>query len=219
MLEYPRISLLLLVQAFLEPRTLSADGHHSEQIPVSNGLVAGSSQANHLTRALLHRALHDHHHRCPKLGVSQFVDDLKMYTEGTTRRCVQIQPTSRRAVPLSWLAQSRSVALKMWIRGHHTWHSPHCVFRLAGKGFRYFLNQTCKRFGCGCLLWSPFSSRCKEKSKTCIGESKAHSGFAKKHARANRLLFKGRALPQSTYGHQIWCIPATSMKRLRAAAA
>ena len=28
-----------------------------------------------------------------------------------------------------------------------------------------------------------------------------------------------RALPQSTYGHQIWCIPPTSMKRLRAAAA
>ena len=34
---YPRIPLLLLVQAFLGPRTLRADGHHSNQIPVSNG--------------------------------------------------------------------------------------------------------------------------------------------------------------------------------------
>ena len=55
---------------------------------VSNGLFAGSSQANHLARALQHRALHDHHNRCPKLAVSQFVDDLKMYTEGTTGQVV-----------------------------------------------------------------------------------------------------------------------------------
>ena len=86
--EYPRIPLLLLVQAFLGPLTLRADGHHSALIPVSNGLVASSSQANHLARALLHRALHDHHHRCLTLVVSQFVDDLKMYTEGTTRQVV-----------------------------------------------------------------------------------------------------------------------------------
>ena len=77
-----------MVQAFLGPRTLTADGHHSDQIPVSNGLVAVSSQANRLARALLRRALHNHHHRCPKLVVSQFADDLKMYTEGTTRQVV-----------------------------------------------------------------------------------------------------------------------------------
>ena len=86
-LGYQRIPLLLLVQVFLSPRTLRADGHHSNQIPVSNGLVAGSSQANHLARALLFRALQDHA-RCPKLAVSPFVDDLKMYTEGTTRQVV-----------------------------------------------------------------------------------------------------------------------------------
>ena len=40
-LEYPRIPLLLLVQAFLGLRTLRTDGHHSEKIPVANGLVAG----------------------------------------------------------------------------------------------------------------------------------------------------------------------------------
>ena len=50
---------------FLGLRTLRADGHHREQIPVSDGLVAGSSQASHLARALHHRALHDHQHRCP----------------------------------------------------------------------------------------------------------------------------------------------------------
>ena len=88
MLGYPHIPLLLLVKAFLGPRTLRADGHHSNQVPVSQGLVAGSSHANHLARALLHRALHDHHNRCPKFAVSQFVDDLKMYTEGTTRQVV-----------------------------------------------------------------------------------------------------------------------------------
>ena len=43
--------------------------------------------------------------------------------------------------------------------------------------------------------------------------------LAKKHVRASRLLFEGGALPQSTYGPQIWCIPPTSMKRARAAAA
>ena len=32
-------------------------------------------------------------------------------------------------------------------------------------------------------------------------------GFAKKHARASRILFKGGALPPITYGHQIWGIP------------
>ena len=87
-LGHPRIPLLLLVQAFLVQRTLRADGHHSNQVPVSNGLVAGSSRANHLAKALLHRTLHDHHHRCSKLVVSQFVDDLKMYVEGTTRQVV-----------------------------------------------------------------------------------------------------------------------------------
>ena len=135
-LECPRIPLLLLVQAFLGPRTLRADGHHSEQIPVSYGMVAGSSQATHLALTLLHRVLHDHHQRCPKLAVSQFVDDLKMHTEGT------------RAFPFSWQAQSRSVALNMWIRGHHTRHSPYCLLRLTGKRFRHLLNQACKRFGC-----------------------------------------------------------------------
>ena len=64
-LEYPWIPLLFLVQPFLGPRTLRADGQRSDQIPVSNGFVSGSSQANHLARALLHRALHDHHHRSP----------------------------------------------------------------------------------------------------------------------------------------------------------
>ena len=42
---------------FLGTRTLRADGHHSEQTPVANGLVAGSSQANHLARAVLHRCV------------------------------------------------------------------------------------------------------------------------------------------------------------------
>ena len=37
-------------------------------------------------------------------------------------------------------------------------------------------------------------------------------GFAKKHPRASRLLFKGGALLQSTYGHQIWITPPTSMR-------
>ena len=194
----PRIPLLLLVQAFFGPRTLGADGHHSEQIPVPNGLVAGSSQANHLARALHHRALHDHHHQCSTLVVSQFVDDLKMYTG-----CVQIQLTSRRAFPFSWEAQSRSVALKMWIRGHHTWHCPYCWLWLAGKRFRYFFNQACKRFGCRCLFWSPFGSYCEEKSKTCICESKAHSEFCQE-------------TPVASHN---WSIPPTSMKRPRAASA
>ena len=87
-LGYPRIPLLLLVQAFLGPRALRADGRRSGQIPVSGGLVAGSSRAGHLARALLHRVLQDHHTRCPKLAVSQFVDVFKMYTEGTTRQVV-----------------------------------------------------------------------------------------------------------------------------------
>ena len=69
------------------PRTLRADGHHSEHIPVANGLVAGSSQANHLARALFIVPFVDHHHRCP-MAVSQFVGDLKMYKAGTTRQVV-----------------------------------------------------------------------------------------------------------------------------------
>ena len=67
---------------------LRADGHHSSQIPVANGLVAGSYQANRLARALLHGALFDNHNCCPKLVMSQFVDDFKMYTEGTTNQVV-----------------------------------------------------------------------------------------------------------------------------------
>ena len=51
------------------------DGHHSEQIPVAYGLVAGPSQADHLARAFLH----DHHHRCPDLVAGDF--------NGTAWRC------------------------------------------------------------------------------------------------------------------------------------
>ena len=112
-LEYPRIPLLMLLQAFSGPLTLRDDGHHREQIPVSHGLVAGCSQDNHLARALLHRALHDHHHRRLKLAVWQFVDDLKMYTEGTTRQVVfrLTQPAVELFHSLGKL-KSRSVSLK-----------------------------------------------------------------------------------------------------------
>ena len=141
-----RIPLLLLVQAFLGPRTLRADGHHSEQIAVADGLVAGSSQANHLARALLHRALHDHHHRCPKLAVSQFVDDLKMYTEGTTRQVVF--RFSQTGVELFHSLGKLKVDLSPSKCGFVATTRPHRMLRVAGSGLWYFLNQTCERFGC-----------------------------------------------------------------------
>ena len=141
-LGYPRIPLLLLVQALLGPRTLRADGHRSNQVPVSSGLVAGSSQANHLARALLHRASHDHHNCCPKLAVSQFVDDLKMYTEGTTRQVMYrfsqatvelFHSLGKLKVDLSpskcgFVATTRGIALT--------------VFWLETKRLWYFLDQT-----------------------------------------------------------------------------
>ena len=91
-------------------------------------------------------ALHDHHHRCPKLAVSQLVNDLQ------TRKERQVvfrfsQPAVELFHSLGKL-KSRSVSLKMWIRGHYTWHCLFRMLRLAGSWFRYFLNQTCKRFGC-----------------------------------------------------------------------
>ena len=48
----------------------------------------------------------------------------------------------------SWQAQSRSVAVKMWFCGHHAWHCPYRMLRLAGLVLWYFPNQTCGRFGC-----------------------------------------------------------------------
>ena len=169
-LEYPRIPLLF-VQAFLGPRTLRADGHQSEQIPVANGLVAGSSQVNHWARALLHRACMTTTTDVPRLFCrSSWMISRCTRMERPGR--VQIRPTSRGAVPFSWQAQSRSVSFKMWIRGHHTLHCPLCVLRLAGSRFWYFLNPTCKRFGC-----------CEEKNKTCICKSKTHSKVSPRNTR------------------------------------
>ena len=59
----------------------------------------------------------------------------------------------------------------------------------------------------------------RKRAKCAFVRPRRIRSFAKKHTRASRLLFKGGALPQSTYGHQIWGIPPTSMKRLRAEAA
>ena len=59
----------------------------------------------------------------------------------------------------------------------------------------------------------------RESAKRAFVRARRIRSFVKKHTRASRLLFKGGALPQSTHGHQIWGIPPTSMKRLRAAAA
>ena len=58
----------------------------------------------------------------------------------------------------------------------------------------------------------------KRARRACIRSGRIRC-FAKKNQRACRLLFKGGALPQSTCGQQIRCIPPTAMKRLRAAAA
>ena len=219
-LGYPRISLLLLVQTFLGPRTLRADGHHSNEVPVSNGLVAGSSQANHLARAFLHRALHDHHNRCRKLAVSQFVDDLKMYTEGTTRqvvyRCSQatvelFHSVGKLKVDLpqskcGFVATTRGIALTVCSGSQQK------DFGISSTKHAHDLGVDVS-FGNRAV---PFGR--KRASRACIRSGRIRC-FAKNHQRACRLLFKGRALPQSTYGHQIWGIPPTAVKRLRAAAA
>ena len=170
---------------FLGPRTLRADGNHSEQMPVSHGMVAGSSQANHLARALLHRAPHDHHHQCPKLAVSQCVDDLKMHTEGT------------RAFPFSWQAQSRSVASTCGFVATTRGTALTVCSGWQEKGFGNSSTRHARDLGVD------VSFGCRSVPIARKGESKAHSGFHRKHARASRLLFKGGALPQSTYGHQI----------------
>ena len=180
------------MQSFLGPRTLRADGHHSNPIPVSNGLVAGSSQANHLARALLHRALQDHHFRCPQLAVSQFVDDRKMYTEGTTRQ-------------VEYRFGQETVEL------FHSFGKLKVDLSPSKSGF------VATTRGISSSKRSVPIAR-KRAKRAAIRSGRIRS-FVKKHQRACRLLFKGGALPQSTYGHQIWGIPPTAMKRLRAAAA
>ena len=100
--NYDRFDLVLFLKAcnvleYLRVPLLLSDGHRSSQIPVASGLVAT------LARALLHRALHDHHNRCPKLVVPQFVGDLKMFAEGPDKSsCVQIQPACRGVVHSLW---------------------------------------------------------------------------------------------------------------------
>ena len=119
-LDYPRVPLLLLVQAFVGPRTLRADGHHNEQIPVANGLVAGSSQANYLARALLHRAPPDHHHH-------QLVDGLKTHTEGTTRQVVfrflwwLVSPSARKRAKRAFVRTRR---IRSFAKKAHACQSP-----------------------------------------------------------------------------------------------
>ena len=219
-LEYPRIPLLLLVQAFLGPRTLRADGHHSEQIPDSHGLVAGSSQAKHLARALLHRALHDHHHRCPKLGVSQFVDDLKMYTEGTTRQVVY--RFSQPAVELFHSLGKLFVDLSPSICGFVATTrgiTPTVCSGWQEKGFGISSTRHARDLGVDVSFGSGSVPIARKRAKRALVRARRIRGFAKKHARASRLLFKGGASPQSTDGHQIWSIPPTSVTRLRSAAA
>ena len=204
-LGYPRIPLLLLVQAFLGPRKPRADGHHSNQVPVSNGLVAGSSQANHLARALLHRALHDHHNRCPKLAVSQFVDDLKMYTEGTTRQVVYRfgQETVELFYSLDKLKVDLSPSKCGFVATTHGsaltvcsgWHE---------KEFGISSTKHARDLGVDVSFGNRSVPFARKRAKRAGIMSVRVRNSAKKHQRTRRLLFKGGGLPQSTYGHQIW---------------
>ena len=80
-LDYPRSPLLLLVKAFLGPRTLRADGHHSNKYQCQmDWLQAHHKQTTwpEVSCIVPYRTT----------TVSQFVDGLKMYTEGTTRQVV-----------------------------------------------------------------------------------------------------------------------------------
>ena len=165
----------------------------------ANGLVAGSSQANHLARALLHRALHDHHHRCP----SQFVDDLKMFSEGTTRQVVF--RFSQPAVELFHSLGKLKVDLSF-----SGWRD---------QGFGISPTRHARDLGVDVSFGGRSVSIARKRARRAFVRARRIRSFAKKHTRASRLLFKGGALPQCTYGHQIWGIPPTSMKRLRAAAA
>ena len=189
-LEYPRIPLLLLVQAFLGPRTLRADGHHSAQRSVSNGLVAGSSQANHLATALLHWAQHDHHHRCSQFVVSQFVDDLKMYTEGTTRQVVHrfsqtaaelFHSLAKLEVDLSplkcgFMATTQGIALTV------------CSGRQA-TGFGISSARHARDFGVDVSFGNRSIPIARKRGASI--RLRRSRGLAKKHVRVCRLVFEG----------------------------
>ena len=146
-LEYPRVPLVLLVQAFLGPRTRRADGHHSALILVSNGLVAfflPNIQTNHLARAL------------PTTTTD--VPSLLFMISRCTRKALQdrlcTDSANQRLSCSTLLVRSKlACLLRMWLRDYHTRHCSQCVLRLSGKAFRYFLNQTCMGFGCGCFFW------------------------------------------------------------------
>ena len=188
---------------------------------VDDGLVGGPSQANHLATALL-RAQHDHQPLMPKLVVSHFVDDLKMHTKGTTRQVVYI--FSQVAVELFHAFAQLKVDLspsKCGLLAHHTWHCSHLCAQVGEKKrVLVFLRANTRVILVSTSPSVHVLSRLQGKeSKRAAMRWRHIGGFAKGHQRACRLLFKGGALPQSTYGRQIWCILPTAMQRLRAAAA
>ena len=123
----------------------------------------------------------------------------KLYTDLARKRLNCSTPIGKLKVDF--------VAIEMWLRGNNARHCPHRVFWLACKRCCYLLYQARSGPGCWCLF-----------RRAGIRSGRIRN-TAKKHQRACRFLFKGGALPQSMYGHQIWGIPPTAMKRLRAAAA
>ena len=123
--EYPRIPLLLLVQAFF---------------------------------ATLHMQI-TWPERCfigPYTTITTNAPSLVSLIVWMISRCTRKERQDRLRTDSANQPSSCSTLLgssTLLCRPHNvdSWHGPHCVFRLAGKGFRYFFNQTCKRFGCGCF--------------------------------------------------------------------
>ena len=148
----------------------------------------------------------------PKLVLSQFVDNLKMYSEGRscTDSAKQLLRCSTLLVSSNLICLLQNVASRL---PHEAFFSL-CV-QVGRQSVWVFPLPDMH------VIWAwmfplvtvQFPLQGKEQNALRSEEG------AKKHARASRLLFKGGALSQSTCGHQIWDIPPTSMKRLRAAAA
>ena len=83
---YPAVDLALVMQLYLAPGRVKANQGFATAGSPSTGIVPGSGQANHLARCMLYAELERVHNKVPRCHLQQFVDDVAVRAEGTSKR-------------------------------------------------------------------------------------------------------------------------------------
>jgi len=82
-LQFPTRTLALIIMNYMAPRVIKSGGCFSAWIQPISSILAGCQDANNMGRISLYRVLDKMHELSPKAPLTTFVDDVKLYCEGT----------------------------------------------------------------------------------------------------------------------------------------